>query len=313
MNPQELIQAVWEMSDWREGEEITDGLFRKMVPRFDETVVRELIANALVHRPYTTRGDIFINLYPDRVEIHNPGRLPLGVTPHNILHASVKRNIHLAKVFYDLGLMEQEGSGYDKIFEVLALSAKQPPVVDEGPDRVCVSVGSHIISKEALRFMESVGRRYDLRQRELIALGLLAQHESMTARDFSGLLELEGKPERLSSWLGRLPDFGLVTSSGRTKAKEYRVNWDALSQHPYKGPTSLKTIEPPRLRELMLTDIGRHPASSFKEIHSRIGLEISVSKVRKMKDKLLKDAVIIKNGDKRWARYSIAPAREMEQ
>ena len=29
-----------------------------------------IVANALAHRPYTTRGDIFINLYPGRLEVH---------------------------------------------------------------------------------------------------------------------------------------------------------------------------------------------------------------------------------------------------
>lgn len=58
-----------------------DGLYRQSVPAFDEIVVRELLVNALVHRPYTQRGDIFLNLYPDRLEVVNPGLLPLGITP----------------------------------------------------------------------------------------------------------------------------------------------------------------------------------------------------------------------------------------
>jgi len=306
MNPRDLIQGVWSLPEWREGEEISEGLFRKMVPRFDEAVVRELIANALVHRPYTTRGDIFINLYPDRVEIHNPGRLPLGVTPRNILHTSVKRNIHLAKVFYDLELMEQEGSGYDRIYEILALSAKKPPVVQEGPDRVCVIVESRIIKRDALRFMESVSAHYELRRKEMIALGLLAQHESLTALEFSRLLELENQPERLRDWLGRLPSLGLVSAKGRTKAKEYRVDLEVLKKHPYQGPTSLKSIEPHRLRELMLEDIRRHPETSMGDIHERIGAEIPISKVRGMKNKLVSEGCIRQTGERRWARYAIA-------
>ncbi|MBK8348467.1 MAG: hypothetical protein IPL08_12900 [Saprospiraceae bacterium] len=71
-------------------------------------VVRELVVNALVHRTYTTRGDIFINIFPDRMEIHSPGRLPYGVTPKNILSQSIRRNEYLSKVFYDLGLMEKK-------------------------------------------------------------------------------------------------------------------------------------------------------------------------------------------------------------
>ena len=64
LNPLELIEAIWtQVPDWRESYEFPDGLFRKTVPHYDELVVRELVANALVHRPYTQRGDIFINLY----------------------------------------------------------------------------------------------------------------------------------------------------------------------------------------------------------------------------------------------------------
>lgn len=64
LNPKELIEAVWrDIPDWKEYTEIPNGLLRDTVPHYDEVVVRELLANALVHRPYTMQGDIFINLY----------------------------------------------------------------------------------------------------------------------------------------------------------------------------------------------------------------------------------------------------------
>lgn len=92
-SPMALIEAVWqEVPDFRERYELPDGLFRQQVPAFDEVVVRELLVNALVHRPYTQRGDIFLNLHPDRLEVVNPGPLPLGVTPQNVLHTTVRRN-----------------------------------------------------------------------------------------------------------------------------------------------------------------------------------------------------------------------------
>jgi len=61
--------------------ELPDGLYRQNVPAFDEIVIRELLVNALVHRPYPQRGDIFLNLHPDQLEMVNPGPLPLGVNP----------------------------------------------------------------------------------------------------------------------------------------------------------------------------------------------------------------------------------------
>jgi ATP-dependent DNA helicase RecG len=106
----QLIDGVWrEIPDFRESYELPDGLFRQHIPVYDGRIVRELLVNALVHRPYTQRGDIYLNLRDDQFEIVNPGLLPLGVTPQNILHQSVRRNNELARVFHDLGLMEREG------------------------------------------------------------------------------------------------------------------------------------------------------------------------------------------------------------
>ena len=117
LSPLELVAAVWQgVPEFREAYELPDGLYRTSVPAYDEKVLRELLVNALVHRPYTQRGDIFLNLHPDRLEVVNPGRLPLGVTPQTILHASRRRNDGLARVFHDLGLMEREGSGFDLMY-----------------------------------------------------------------------------------------------------------------------------------------------------------------------------------------------------
>lgn len=37
---------------------------------------------------------IFLNLHPYRPEVVNPGPLPLGIAPQNILHTTVRRRIH---------------------------------------------------------------------------------------------------------------------------------------------------------------------------------------------------------------------------
>nr|WP_267902326.1 ATP-binding protein [Sinorhizobium meliloti] len=167
LNPMELIEAVWqEVPDFRESYELPDGLFRQIVPAFDEVVVRELLVNALVHRPYTQRGDIFLNLHPDRLEIVNPGLLPLGVTPQNVLHTTVRRNEHLARLFHDLRLMEREGSGYDKIFEVLLSHGRPAPELVEGHDRVQVTIRRRILKPEIIDFIAKADEAFQLTQRE---------------------------------------------------------------------------------------------------------------------------------------------------
>jgi len=135
MSPVEMIDAIWrEVPDFRESYEVAEGLYRRSVPAFDEKVVRELLVNALVHRPYTQQGDIYLNLHPQQLEVVNPGRLPLGVTPRNMLHASRRRNEGLARVFHDLGLMEREGSGLDLIYDRLLSQGRPAPDIEEGTD-----------------------------------------------------------------------------------------------------------------------------------------------------------------------------------
>ncbi|MFM8277569.1 MAG: RNA-binding domain-containing protein, partial [Cyanobium sp.] len=99
LSPIELPDAIWaEIPDFRESYEFPEGMFRTQVPAYEEAVVRELLVNALVHRPYTQRGDIYLNLHPDRLEVVNVGRLPIGVTPSNILHTYRRRNDGLTRI-----------------------------------------------------------------------------------------------------------------------------------------------------------------------------------------------------------------------
>ncbi len=305
LNPKELIESVWrDVADFREGIEIPDGIFRRRIANYDEVVVRELLANALVHRPYNTAGDIFINLHPDRLEIVNPGLLPIGVTPKNILHKSVQRNRHLAKVFYDLKLMEREGSGYDKIYELLLSSGKPLPIVKEGDDRVSVSIQKRIVDKDIINFIDKANQEFQLNSKELISLGLIAQFGSLTAIEFSKKLAL-GEDYDVQDWLGRLVDFQLIQAKGRTKGRAYFVNKKYLKELSFEGKTSLREIESHRLRELLIVDLETYGKSSISEIHKRIGEEIRRRKIRHELNKLIDDEIISKEGERKWTRYFI--------
>ena len=305
LNPLELIEAVWrEVPDWREFYELPNGLFRKSVPHYDERVVRELLANALVHRPYTMRGDIFILLYSDRMEIHNPGTLPVGVTPSNILHTSSQRNPHLAKVFYDLKMMEREGSGYDLVFQSLLASGRPAPVIEEGDDRVKVTIYKRILRPEVIDFVAKADQdqTFQLTTKEIIALGMIAQHESLSALELQKLLALR-REDDVQIWIGRLRDWGILVASGKTKAMQYSVAPDLLRKLEFKGHTTLKPIERHRLRELILSDLKKYRRAKGPEIHQRIGLEIPYATVKAEIEEMLSDEVIGKEGEKRHRFY----------
>ncbi len=303
LNPLELIEAVWrEVPDWKEFYELPDGLFRKSVPHYDEVVVRELLANALAHRPYTQRGDIFLNLHPDRLEVHNPGLLPIGVTPRNILHTTSKRNAHLAKVFYDLKLMEGEGSGFDRMYEVLLTSGRPIPEVHEGDDRVMVTVRKQIARTALVDFMVKADQTFQLSQKELIALGLMARHEALTAIELVKTLEL-ARAEDLKHWIGRLKDWGVVNTRGKTKATEYFIEPTVLRTLNFQGDTTLKGIERHRLRELILRDLEIYRKASIGQIHGRIGKEIPRRKLQHELKLLVREGEIAQQGTRRYTVY----------
>ena len=305
LSPMALIEAVWaEVPDFRERYELPDGLYRQHVPAFDEIVVRELLVNALVHRPYTQRGDIFLNLHPDRLEVVNPGPLPLGVTPRNVLHTTVRRNEHLARLFHDLKLMEREGSGYDKIFEVLLSQGRPVPALIETHDRVQVTVWRRIHAPEVIDFIAKADQTYQLTQRERIALGLLAQHDALTARELAERLELP-TVDALLPWLKRLLGWQLVQSAGRTQATRYFVDPGLLRALNFSAATTLKRIEPHRLAALIMEDVGRYPGTKMGDLHQRIGLDIPRSRVRRAVEQLVKDGQLRQEGVRNGTRYHL--------
>lgn len=303
-SPIELVEAVWkEIPDFREHYELP-GLFRQQVPAFDEAVIRELLVNALVHRPYTQRGDIFLNLYPDRLEVVNPGRLPLGVTPQTVLHESRRRNDHLARVFHDLKLMEREGSGFDLMYDRLLSQGRPAPILIEGTDRVEVRIQRRILKPQVIGMLASLAQQFPISQRERITIGLLAQHDGMTARELAVALELGGT-EDLPAWVGRLAKWHLLQTSGRTQGMRYFVAPGLLRDAKVATKTTLQRIEPHRLEALILEDLSRYPNSSSGEIQKRIGSEITASMIRRALDRMNERGQVVYSGERRWRRYRL--------
>jgi ATP-dependent DNA helicase RecG len=262
LSPVELIDAIWnEIPDFRESYELSDGLLRTKLPAYDELVVRELLVNALVHRPYTQRGDVYLNLHPDRLEVVNPGRLPIGVTPRNILHASRRRNDGMARIFHDLKLMEREGSGIDLLFERLLASGRKAPTITEGTDSVHVTVPRRVMQPGVIKLLVEADQRYQLTQRERITFALVAQTEGLSTVELAEELEL-ADTAALRPWLERLLTWGLIEQSGRTKATRYFVPPALLRDAGLDALTTLTRVQPHRLRALILEDLERFPGSA---------------------------------------------------
>lgn len=95
--------------------------------------VREAIVNAVSHSDYSLRGaPIRIAIFDDRLEVENPGLLPFGLTLEDLPRGVSKlRNRVIGRVFQELGLVEQWGSGAQRMIAACRDAGLAPPVWEE--------------------------------------------------------------------------------------------------------------------------------------------------------------------------------------
>ncbi len=95
--------------------------------------IREAVVNAVAHADYSQRGaPIRIALFDDRLEVENPGLLPPGITVDDIKQGISKlRNRVIGRVFHELGLVEQWGSGIQRMMAACRDAGLPEPVFEE--------------------------------------------------------------------------------------------------------------------------------------------------------------------------------------
>jgi predicted HTH transcriptional regulator len=83
--------------------------------------LKEILANALIHRDYFIQSSIFVNIFPDRIEITSPGKLPNSITIDSIkLGIHIERNpilLSFASKERDFGYTGR-GSGIPKVLKL---------------------------------------------------------------------------------------------------------------------------------------------------------------------------------------------------
>jgi ATP-dependent DNA helicase RecG len=111
------------------------GVQRRDVWSIPLGILREAVINALVHADYSQRGaPIRIAFFDDRIEIENPGILLSGMTIEDMKQGISKiRNPVVARVFRELNLIEQWGSGVRRMFrEAEELGLPSPEIIEIG-------------------------------------------------------------------------------------------------------------------------------------------------------------------------------------
>jgi predicted HTH transcriptional regulator len=129
---QEVIHYV--LSQLPVSEVIKDAL-RRNVPLYPEITIRELVANAMIHRDFSLTGtNPMIEIFSDRLEITSPGALLPSVTVERLIDATPEsRNELFAALMRRLGICEERGSGIDKALSAVEIFGLPPVKFMNGP------------------------------------------------------------------------------------------------------------------------------------------------------------------------------------
>jgi len=165
--------------------------------------LREIIINALVHSDYSQRGaPIRIAFYDDRIEVENPGILLPGMTVEDMKSGVSKiRNTVIARIFKELNLIEQWGSGLKRVFEAAKKQNLPEPVIQELGMRMRITVSltkKHTIG-EAQVSKERPESRPESRPKSVLEKEF---HSRLAARIVVFLAQQEFGKHELASLLG---------------------------------------------------------------------------------------------------------------
>lgn len=167
---------------------------------YPEAAIRELIANAVIHRDYKIIETYTqIRVFKDRIEIANPGSLPPGVTVDNLKEAQFSRNSIIAGRLKDMKYLEEYGRGIDIVVKKMNEWGLPSPLFRNS-----------VNSFEAIL----LGNTYkEINDRQIKIIDVLLIKGKLTISDCTKILR-ETPRATINSDLKKLKDLGVIVTNG---------------------------------------------------------------------------------------------------
>ncbi len=305
--PTPLLRAMVEITDRVQArnpaEEIEIGLLRIPLPRFADATIRELIANALVHRDYTANGPTIIEVTREALVVSNPGGLPEGVTTSNLLTTPPRpRNPALADAFKRAGVVDRTSRGINRAFaSQLALGRPAPDYSRSTASSVVARVRSGPADKELASFIAEArraGQEFSLE--DLLTLHEIRLERRITTARAAELFQVDQHEARTT--LNRLADRGLVEARGDGKGRTYHL---AASLYSRFGESAqyvrARGFDDIQQEQMVQTFVERHGTITRREAAElcQIDSERASRLLRRLRDEGKLDML----GQKRSSRY----------
>lgn len=227
---------------------VPQGLFHFEIRTYPEIALREALLNAFVHADYRMHGPIMVKQFMRRIEISNPGGLPGGITPQNILrHTPVPRNPALVDALTRLRLVNRSNLGVRRMYQSLLIEGKEPPqILDEGeavrvvlrasdlsvPFRLFVAAEADrgaMLSVEQLLILQHLLRHPEI---DTATAASITQQTEVDARETLSMMERDlgyierGGAGRGTYWVLRPALHRRLAAPGHPE-RDRRIDWEA--------------------------------------------------------------------------------------
>lgn len=211
-----------------------NGLYSKDVYELPIKSIRELVANAVIHRSYLVESKIQISIFDDRIEVVSPGTLYGGMDFATMKTGRSKcRNQAIADMFQYMHIVEAWGTGIPRVITSCKQYGLQEPVFEEFGDGIKATVyrlqaakASDKRQKQATsdknkRQSEKIsGKDKTTENKEMIVAYITSQGNAKT----SEIAEHIGLSQpRVRAILSDLVAEGIVEAEGESRARYYRI------------------------------------------------------------------------------------------
>ena len=134
-------------------------------------------------------------------------------------------------------------------------------------------------------------------------MGVILQHKSIYASELSKELQLPAG-DRLRPYVDALLSNNIILSRGKSRGVRYDINPEFVANSKIQFATTLKTIEPYRLKALICEDLRFHPNSLLSEISTRLP-DVLFPELEKMVREMAKKGELKHTEGRKYRRYSL--------
>lgn len=187
---------------------------RKEIKMYDYIAVREAVVNAIVHNDWSNEYSPKFEMFSDRLVISSNGGIQDNTTKEEFLEGfSLPKNKELMKVFNDLDLVEQMGTGIIRI-----LQSYNKESFEFFPNFIRVTFP---FNENKFKTTKKEIQNNNLTETQNNIIGLMLDSPTITQETLARLLDVNIRTIQRN--IKTLMDMGLVERTGATKKGEWIV------------------------------------------------------------------------------------------